>query len=54
MGAGALGMVLAEDDTEVDHAKANADYGYIGAGIVGVFVVVVGCWYMARRVIAVL
>ncbi|KAG8214576.1 NicO-domain-containing protein [Butyriboletus roseoflavus] len=29
-------------------AQANADYGYIGAGIVGVFIAVVGCWYMAR------
>lgn len=30
-------------------AKANNDYGYIGAAIVGMFVVVVGGWYITKR-----
>ncbi|KAF8133766.1 NicO-domain-containing protein [Boletus edulis] len=30
-------------------AEANNNFGYIGAGIVGTFVVIVSCWYIARR-----
>lgn len=38
-----MGMVLNEV------AKANDNLGYIGAGIVGMFIVTVGVWYMMKR-----
>ncbi|KAF8158908.1 high-affinity nickel-transport protein-domain-containing protein [Mycena galopus ATCC 62051] len=33
-------------------ANANNNSGYIGAAIVGVFVLVVACWYASRRVLS--
>ncbi|KAJ7459939.1 NicO-domain-containing protein [Mycena latifolia] len=33
-------------------AKANDNSGYIGAAIVGAFVVVVACWYAGRRLLS--
>ena len=39
------------DRVTLNNSEATENYGYIGAGIVGVFVVLVGGWYICRRII---